>query len=125
MLEDWAGVAIIVSVQIITFFFIKRRLDRLDEAISRLEKAVAEFREEMTEQIAAFKEDLLEQMATMKAEPPLSCCAKNLRGTATTKNEQTMCMCIYCDFGVVNARSGAAPNTPGRPCASHSDANCR
>ena len=125
MLEDWAGVAVIVSVQIVTFFFIKRRLDRLDEAISRLEKAVAEFREEMTEQIAAFKEDLLEQMATMKAEPPLSCCATKTRRTAAPKNEQTMCVCMYCDCGVVNAPSDAASNTQGRSSASHSDANCR
>ena len=59
MLEDWAGVAIIVSVQIVTFFFIKRRLDRLDEAISRLEKAVAGLRE----QTAAMHTELTEQLA--------------------------------------------------------------
>ena len=123
MLEDWAGVAIIVSVQIVTFFFIKMRLDRLDEAISRLEKAVAEFGEEMSEQIAAFKDDLLEQMATMKAEPPLSCRATNPSGTAATKNEQTVCMCMYCDCGVVNAPSDGASNTPGHSSASHSTDN--
>ena len=134
MLEDWAGVAIIVSVQIVTFFLIKRRLDRLDEAISRLEKAVAGLREqtaamhtELTEQLAATHRDLMEQIAAMNTKPSPSCCTKNPRGTAATKNEQTMCtcMCMCCAGGVANARSDTAPNTPGRPSASHSDANCR
>lgn len=81
----------------------------------------------MPEQIAAFKEDLLEQMATMKAEPPLSCCATNLTGTAATKNEQTICMCMYCDCGVVNAPSDEASNTQGHSSASasYSDVNYR
>ena len=132
MLEDWAGVAIIVSVQIVTFFFIKRRLDRLDEAISRLEKSVAGLREqtaamhtELMEQLAATHREMMEQIAAMNTKPSMSCCTNNPRGTATTKNEQTMCMCIYCDCGVVNAPSDGASSTPGRSSASHSDANCR
>lgn len=134
MLEDWAGVAIIVSVQIVTFFFIKRRLDRLDEAISRLEKSVAGLREqttamhtELTEQLAATHREMMEKIAAMNTKPSLSCCTKNPRGTATTKNEQTMCtcMCMYCDCGVVNAPSDAASNTSVHSSASYSDANCR
>ena len=109
MLEDWAGVAIIVSVQIVTFFFIKRRLDRLDEAISRLEKTVAETRSELTrqiadltEQIAAMHTDLTEQIATMTELSP-----------------------SYRAGGVASAPSDDAANTQGCSSAAHSDANCR
>ena len=107
MLEDWAGVAVIVSVQIVTFFLIKRRLDRLDEAISRLEKAVAETRSELTrqiaeltEQIAAMHTGLTEQIATMTEPSP-----------------------SYSAGGVASAPSDDTSNTPGRSTACHSDAN--
>lgn len=100
MLEDWAGVAIIVTVQFITFFFIKRKFDRLDEAISRLEITLAETRVELAEQMAAFKEyllgeltaskeDLVGQIAAMDTEPPPFCYATNLKCTAAPKNGQT------------------------------------
>lgn len=96
MLDDWAGVAIIVTVQFITFFFTKRKLDRLDEAISRVEKALAEMREqtvamhtELTKQLAAMKTELAEQIATNKTDPPPPCCATNPKCTAAPKSGQT------------------------------------
>lgn len=65
MLDDWAGVTIIVAVQLITFFFTKRSLDRLDAAISRLEATLAETRVELTEQITAFKEYLMGELTAL------------------------------------------------------------
>ena len=68
MPDNWAGVAIIVAVQLVTFFFTKRAFDRLDKSISRLEKTLAETRVELE----AFKEDLVReltgQMEAMKTE---------------------------------------------------------
>lgn len=103
MPDNWAGVAVLIAVQVVIFFFTKRSLDRLDKSISRLEKTLAETKVELAAQITAFKEDLLEQMATNKAglleelaamnnEPPPCCCVccnTNPRCTAAPKNRQT------------------------------------
>ncbi len=103
MPDNWAGVAVLIAVQVVIFFFTKRSLDRLDAAISRLEATLAETKVEMSAQITAFKEDLMGQMATNKAglleeltamnDEPLPCCCAccntNPRCTAATKDERT------------------------------------
>lgn len=90
MPDNWAGVAVLIAVQVVIFFFTKRSLDRLDAAISRLEATLAEMRAET----AAFKEDLLRKLMAMNNEPPPYCCAccnANPRCTAAPKNERTRC----------------------------------
>ena len=103
MPDNWAGVAVLIAVQVVIFFFTKRSLDRLDAAISRLEATLTETRVEMSAQMTAFKEDLLEQMATNKVglldelttmnDEPLPCCCAccntNPKCTAATKAERT------------------------------------
>ena len=55
MPDKWAGVVVIVAIQIVIFFITKRRFDRLfdrlDESISHLETTFADLRTET----AAFK----------------------------------------------------------------------